>query len=240
MKTPAFRTVAVITALIAGFFFAGLFRQSDRDEQESLIAIYEETRQTVEALRERNTVLEATYSDLLKQSSSLMAVVDDPGERSDLITSWREMAILAGLKAVEGEGVIVRLDDRENYDPLVDPVESLIHDGTINHVLTLLVNSGARALSVNDIRLTPVAQIYCIGPTILCYHERLVPPYDISAIGPAGAMAEAIEQDALLERLSGSSIGVRVEVIMPGNVRLPSYAERGDYMQLMTLLKEEK
>ena len=207
------------------------YKKSSLNEQ------YTETQQEI-------IKLEATYQQLLAENERLVSqrdeaidtILDQQGYE-ELSSEINRIRILAGFTEVTGEGIVVTLDDKPGYDPLKDPVASIIHDGNIRHVVNLLINNGAAAISINGMRLVNSSYIYCIGPTILCNRERMTPPYVISAIGPAELMETAALEDQVLNQLKIPEIGVIIEVEKKEQIVIPPFAEADNFDRYINLLE---
>lgn len=239
-KTLVLEIALALILVVVAFSLTKAMREArGAGDDVVLLSQYEEAKAELEALEERYEALLASNRTLSAKRDELLRFVENPDLNPELVVSWQEAALLAGMTSLEGEGLTLMLEDKENYNPLVDHVLGLVHDKTMLHVLTLLIDNGASALSVNGIRLTPVTQIYCIGPTILCNAHRLAPPYEIKAMGDLDAMKQALSADLALQRLTAPTIGVRLTVKEEATLRLPSYADRGDYLSQITLLEED-
>jgi len=167
----------------------------------------------------------------------LLEGLSEQGVLSEVIAEHGVYAMIAGLTDVKGPGVILTLNDKLEHNPLDDPIESVIHDSTINYVVNLLWAGGARAISFNDVRLTAVTEINCVGPTILAYGVRQMPPYVISAIGPVDELVGAIQSDSYLARLTQPEIGIRLNIVKEAEIILPSFLKSRDYQRYMDLLE---
>lgn len=201
------------------------------------ISIYQETILEYEALQAQNQRL-IEQNDLLESKKDVLISNLEGDESYEEIIKEREYyALISGMAAVEGPGIRVVLNDRIEYDPARNPIESIVHDKTVLHVIDILKANGAQALAFNSTRLTAVAQIGCIGPTILCYNNRQMPPYVIEAIGPMEEMANAIAGDSYLSHITSPEIGIRMSINMMENLALPSFSRTGDYRSLITLLE---
>ena len=194
--------------------------------------------------REELAIEEANFKSLQMQNDQLEArkklnldSLSEQGVLSEAIAEHGKFAMIAGLTDVKGRGVVITLDDKPDYDPLKDPIESVIHDSTINYVINILWAGGARAISFNDVRLTAISEINCVGPTILTYGVRQMPPYVISAIGPVDDLVEIVRSDSYLARLTQTEIGIRLNVSQEPEVVLPSFLKSRDYSLYMDLLE---
>lgn len=208
----------------------------------SLAASYNEVQKEIEKL-------EATYAQLQLENENLQAKREEAINTllqregyDELSAEISKIRTLAGFTEVKGEGIVVKLDDKPGYDPLRDPVASIIHDGNIRHVVNLLINNGAAAISINGIRVVNTSGIYCIGPTILCNRERMTPPYLITALGPSERMATAVQEDQTINQLTIPEIGIVAEINKQEEVRVPPFKEAdnfGQYINLLEVVKNE-
>lgn len=203
----------------------------------SLASSYNEVQKEIEKLEDTYEQLQLENEQLqLKREQAVSTLLEREGY-DELSEDINRIRVLAGFTEVKGEGVIVKLDDKPDYDPLRDPVASIIHDGNIRHVLNLLINNGAAAISINGIRVVNTSGIYCIGPTILCNRERMTPPYLITALGPADKMYKAVNEDQVINQLTIPEIGVIAEVNAHEEVRIPPFREADNYEQYINLLE---
>lgn len=228
--------LALVVGLAAGSLLRGLFRVG-RGEDLDLAAIRQANEDLLEE-ESRNLLLQSQNEDLEERKRILLRRFEDYEDLGAVLAELRENALLAGMTDVAGGGIILVLDDKLDYDPLADPIEAVIHDSTLNYVINLLWSAGARALAINGIRLTAVSEISCVGPTILCYGIRQMPPYVIEAIGPAGAMRSQLESDSYLAHLTQSKIGVRLSLEERDDLTLPSFSRTHDHLPYINLLRE--
>jgi uncharacterized protein YlxW (UPF0749 family) len=103
---------------------------------------------------------------------------------------------LAALTPVTGSGVQVVLHDAA-FDrfPNEPAALKLIHDQYVLRVVALLSAAGARAIAINGQRYTAITSIYCAGPTIRINNVPFASPFVVDAVGPPGAMMQALDTD---------------------------------------------
>ncbi|HHX19010.1 MAG TPA: DUF881 domain-containing protein [Clostridiaceae bacterium] len=232
------RIFAIVASLLIGLGVASVVKDL------TSMAAEDDVGAEVVRAREELAIEEANFKSLQMQNDQLEArkklILDSLSEQgvlSEAIAEHGKFAMIAGLTDVKGRGVVITLDDKPDYDPLKDPIESVIHDSTINYVINILWAGGARAISFNDVRLTAISEINCVGPTILTYGVRQMPPYVISAIGPVDDLVEIVRSDSYLARLTQTEIGIRLNVSQEPEVVLPSFLKSRDYSLYMDLLE---
>ncbi|MDD2426647.1 MAG: DUF881 domain-containing protein [Eubacteriales bacterium] len=228
-----------ILMIVFGLAIAAFSRSlvSGRDSSSERVFRYQETVLEYEALQAQNQRLIEQNELLESKIDTLIGNLEGDESYDEIIKEREKYALMAGMTAVQGPGIRVTLQDRTEYDPARHPIESIVHDTTVLHVIDILKANGAQALTFNGTRLTAVAQIGCIGPTILCYNNRQMPPYIIEAIGPAEEMAKAISGDAYLKRITTPEVGIRMSLDVMDSLTLPPYSRTGDYRSLITLLE---
>jgi uncharacterized protein YlxW (UPF0749 family) len=121
----------------------------------------------------------------------------------DALKALADLRVLTGTVAVEGPGVVVRVEDdggRVGWEVLLDIVQELR-------------DAGAEALAVNGRRV--VASTW-LGPAdggAVVDGARIEPPYELEAIGPSDVIAKALDIPggplSVLSALPGVSAEVR-------------------------------
>ena len=226
-----------VLLIIVGISIASIINNiGKKSEDDDFYRLYENSENELNSLIVNNNALLRQQKALENERRDLLNSLDLDTTSPELLAELEEARLLAGQEAVTGKGLKITLQDKEDYDALADSSDSLIHDGTITHVLNLLSESGARAMSFNDIRITALPQIYCIGPTIRCYSRRMTPPYVILAIGPPEDMEETLQADRYLQRITSLDVGVRM-TIEKEQILVPSFSDYDDYRSFITHLE---
>lgn len=134
-----------------------------------------------------------------------------------------ELKFLSCTTPLEGEGIIVRIDDSlqktksgENENLYV------VHDDDILRVINELKAAGAEAVSINGQRLTATSEIRCAGPTLSVNNVRSSAPYEISAIGEKKSLENAIKMRGGVEE-SLKVWGIRLDIEISDKIFIPAY-----------------
>ena len=142
--------------------------------------------------------------------------------RNQLLLSRQE----AGITAVHGPGIIIKLNDspirpKEGDDPNY----YIVHDVDLMALVNELWASGAEAVSINEQRLVMTSPIRCVGPTITVNTVRLSPPYEIKAIGPASNLETGLRYTGgFLDSMSPNvDRGVEIKVRRVKDIVIPAY-----------------
>lgn len=135
----------------------------------------------------------------------------------------QEISLRAGLTPVEGEGIIVRLEDSNATAKAGEnPNLYVIHDDDLLKVINELRAAGAEAISINGQRLIGTSEIRCAGPTLSVNNVRSAPPFEIRAIGDSKSLEAAIKmRGGVAETLK--VWGIQLEVSVSQSVYVPAY-----------------
>ena len=148
----------------------------------------------------------------------------------------------AALVPLEGEGVIVRMDD--SAKPVKageNPNLYIIHDDDLLRVINELRAAGAEAVSINGQRLTGTSEIRCAGPTLSVNNVRSAPPYKIHAIGDPESLEKSIKMRGGVEDTL-KVWGIQIDVKKEEHVEVPAYkgAASFKYAKAVEALSDEK
>ena len=164
--------IALVCVLI-GFMIAVQFRTA-QDGKGSL------SQQRIEEISDRLLQTEHERDELGEELRKMQAAAADAGNKQD----QEMLRYRAALVPLEGEGVIVHMDD--SAKPVKageNPNLYVIHDDDLLRVINELRAAGAEAISVNGQRLTGISEIRCAGPTLSVNNVRSSAPFEIRAIG---------------------------------------------------------
>lgn len=138
------------------------------------------------------TKLRIQYTELKEESDKNEKIVEEyknsASNNNSLIASMKEelnlAESLAGLKTVEGEGIIITLEDGDKLVSQTDNIETiLVHDTDISSIVNELKAAGVEAISINGQRVIATTAIRCVGPVIQVNGEKVAAPFYIKAIG---------------------------------------------------------
>ncbi|HET8680749.1 MAG TPA: DUF881 domain-containing protein [Micromonosporaceae bacterium] len=136
----------------------------------------------------------------------------------------------AGLTAVHGPGLTVRMDDaprgadgtRPNG---ARPDDLVVHQQDVQAVVNALWAGGAEAMAIMDVRVISTSAVRCVGNTLLLHGRVYSPPFVVTAIGDPGALRRALDASKgvrlFLEAVQAFRLGYQVTV--ESDVTLPAY-----------------
>ncbi len=136
----------------------------------------------------------------------------------------------AGLSAVHGPGLTVRLDDAPrradgNLPPNVSADDLVVHQQDVQAVVNALWAGGAEAMSVMGVRMISTSAVRCVGNTLLLNGRVYSPPFVITAIGDPDRMTAALGQSDGVRafRTAAATLGLGYQVKPEGDVTVPAF-----------------
>lgn len=151
-------------------------------------------------------------------------------DKENLLKERDKFKNRAGFTDLEGEGVVVVLDD--GLRDLIkgeDPNQLVVHDIDVRFIVNTLRAYGAEAIAVNGKRIiVGLSEIACNGPTIRINGIQQSRPYVITAIG---------DRFALLRQLSEPNsygvqlmqMGIKYNVFTKVKLKIPAYNYEGKF-----------
>ena len=145
----------------------------------------------------------------------------------DLNDQLQKARIAAGLVAMSGPGVVIRLKDSTLTVPQDgNSRDYLVSGQDVLAVVEELWLAGAEAIAVNGERVTTSTAIVDIGGSVLVNSAYLAPPYDVKAIGPAPMYDTLLAAPGFVDfvRSRAETFGIGVEYAVLDQVDLDAYA----------------
>ena len=129
----------------------------------------------------------------------------------------------AGRTPLEGPGIELWLDDSVEPAQIgVNPDEYLIHDQDLLSVINDLNGAGARAISLNGLRLLATTDVRCAGAVVSVGTVRTSIPVTILAVGDPSRLAASLGGPTGEIRLL-SLYGIQARLSEMQSVRVPAY-----------------
>lgn len=192
-------------ALVAAvFFLAGaLFVTSavNSDGTDLRAGRYGDLPSLVRVQKEEADALQARAGELTEEVNALSEQQDN-GAVATVQEQIDELRQPAGLKAVEGPGLTVTLDDapRGVSDTAdVSANDLVVHQQDIQAVANAMWAGGAEAMTIQGQRVISTTGIKCVGNTVVLHGIPYSPPYVISAVGDPLTMQRKIDRDRYIE-----------------------------------------
>lgn len=209
--------IALVCVLI-GFMVAVQFRTA-QDAKGSL------SQQRIEEISDRLLQTEHERDELSEELHKMQTAAASTDNQQDKdILRYR-----AALVPLEGEGVIVRMDDSTKPAKAGEnPNLYVIHDDDLLRVVNELRAAGAEAIAINGQRLTGTSEIRCAGPTLSVNNVRSSAPFEIRAIGDKKSLENALRMRGGVAETLGVW-GIQLDIKASNDVYIPPY--RGSIRQ---------
>ena len=180
--------------------------------------------ETVLNLQAQQEVLKSRILELRHD----IGVLEAEGPASDALlkslnADLEEARIAAGLIALQGPGLVFRIEDSGQPGAVAD---SLVSARDIRILVEELWLAGAEAVSINGERVTVSTAVLDIGGSILVNSAYLAPPYEIAAIGAPGLYGR-VQQSSTFADFVNSRVdahGLRLSVAELDDVVVPAFA----------------
>jgi uncharacterized protein YlxW (UPF0749 family) len=214
----------MLVALVLGIILAMQFRVTNYPLEGVPINRDRELANELRELTREIKVMEEEIADLeynLEQIQTGQAEVTDA-----MISEVAKTRLGAGLVSVTGPGVEVILNNPPHPDGRPGGSLFIIRDEDMLKVVNELRGSGAEAISINGQRLLSFSEVRLAGSFINVNLTRVVPPYQILAVGPADQMEESLLLPGGLAEFM-QDVGIQVTVEKHDSLTVPAY--KGDW-----------
>lgn len=145
----------------------------------------------------------AKVNELQEEVNDLSAQVDELSQQmtqeQQNDTQSEESGSSTMLPAVEGEGVVVTLNDSSLWKNNVGSSGSsadidnyVVHQQDVEAVVNALWTGGAESMEIMDQRVLANSAVICSGTVLMLQGKKYSPPFTISAIGPVDRMINAL------------------------------------------------
>ncbi len=205
---------------------------------EVLISLITNLETETAAQEERLALIRQETETLINQSTS------EESQLTDLQNELALQQVRTGITALEGPGIIVKLDDNNSglaSAPNDDPNRYVIHYENLLYIVNDLRNAGAEGISINGQRIVVSSEIRCVGNVIMVNTTRLAPPFEISAIGSPEKLEDAITSSSTYQQLSltGFPASYTVTDVHSRDIVLPAYTGSFSTKNLTSIPQEE-
>lgn len=213
----------MLVAAVLGVLLAVQFRSVNHasggisiDRAQELTTELKQVNREKEALAQEISDLEFKLNQIKQgQSEAVIALQNE----------LNKVSMSAGLIRVTGSGIELVLDKPDNTEDIQMPPELMvIQDEYLYSALNELWGAGAEAISINGQRIIATTEIRQAGSFININLKRVVPPYQILAIGNPEELMKNLEiTGGLKETLT--DLGIKVSLEKHEELTLPAYVK---------------
>ncbi|HSI68156.1 MAG TPA: DUF881 domain-containing protein [Planococcus sp. (in: firmicutes)] len=209
--------------LVLGFILAFSFSLSKTEESGEGFtggAFFAEEDRLLEEYIRHQEENKSLREELLGKQEQVRLFEKDFAESEAYFLNYTEEAEalrrFLGVKAIEGEGLRLTLQDGDYSTKSVNPNDYIVHESHVFQVINELYISGAQAISVNGQRLNSNSTIVCTGPVITVDGNQFPAPFIIEAIGDSDVLASSLKlSGGVLDQLVNDNI---VIILDEGNI----------------------
>ena len=196
-RRPGWSLLVPLIAALAGLLFttsahisAGTNLRDDRRPE--LTRLIEERRRQVESEDATASALRRDIDASTGQQAGSDGRIAEQQARANAVRAD------AGLTALHGPGVTVRLDDAPrrpdgSLPAGARPDDVVVHQQDVQSVVNALWAGGAEAMAIMDVRVISTSAVRCVGNTLLLHGRVYSPPFEITAIGDPNALRGALD-----------------------------------------------
>lgn len=196
-------------AIVIGVLLVAQLRSQARPIEMSAMSA-QELSTLIESLSARNVELSDGLGDLREQIRDYeRAEIDGQSNVAIGEEDLDRIRAFAGLSAVEGQGVLIRVEG--SFDPKA-----------VNDLIYELRNAGAEAIAVDNVRITARSVAVLGTSAIEIDGVPIDRTFEITAIGSPDGLASAMARPGGILRLLQQSIDARFDVVQRDNLTLPA------------------
>ena len=220
-RIAANRSMVAILCILFGILISAQWR-SIPQRVTNPIAPYVSLKETKDSLYEEQTQLKNEIADLQKSIEENQKNSENNSLTKAELSQLRTKKAQAGLTKLNGQGIIINLDDSK-VTPATE--DSIVHAADIRDIFNLLWGSGAEAISINGQRVVANTAVDCIVNTILINNIRLSIPFRIEAIGDQNLMHQKMTDKNILTDIYNRRLqqGLILDVSKNNDITVPIF-----------------
>lgn len=179
-------------------------KNMNEDELKSEILLWQNRYNEIDQkLKSRNQTIDE-YESILQNNDETAKVIDK---------ELHELEKLIGITDVEGNGVVITLEDNEDRGVTAGALLNLVNE---------LKYAGGEAISINGIRIVNMTDIVDVNYIVQIEGQRLSSPYIIKCIGEQNFLSSTLNsKDGYIQTYTDSGINVKME--LQNNIKIDKY-----------------
>ncbi len=179
-------------------------KNMNEDELKSEILLWQNRYNEIDQkLRSRSQTIDE-YESILQNSDETVKVLDK---------ELNELEKLIGITDVEGNGVIITLEDSDDREVTAVTLLNLVNE---------LKYAGGEAISINGIRIVNMTDIVDVNYIIQIEGQKLSSPYIVKCIGNQDFISSTLNsKDGYIQTYTDSGINLKME--LQNNIKIDKY-----------------
>ncbi|MGL4761548.1 MAG: DUF881 domain-containing protein [Sarcina sp.] len=233
MKNKEINIFMFIAAIIFGVLISINIGVVNEEKKGMSMQAYQDAYEKRTRLRAEIDGLEKKGKDVQKKIDKYEKNDEANDSKSDVLKDelLRNKNLL-GITEVEGEGVIIKLEDGKGLEGEVADgfieKQRTIHDNDINELLNDIKLAKAEAISINDKRIIYNTSVYCAAQFLKIDNINVPAPFYIKIIGDKEMLnANLMSEEKTLKKLMNR--GIKVEIQIYDKIKIPPYTGGFNY-----------
>ncbi len=221
-KNLIFLVIFLILGMAMAMQFRSVFLSNSQKESQSLNDV-EKLKSSIKNEKELGEKLKKQVDEKEKEREENLKntiLSNNDSNLREIKQQLDQIKLKAGLTDVQGDGVVVTLDDAEARIS-EDESSLIIHDMDLVKVLNELKKAGAQAIAVNNERVMSLTEQMCAGPTIRINNRKYSTPFEIKAVGDPDSLYKGVSESEIIYLMLKDKI--RVDIKKAGNMIIPKY-----------------
>lgn len=179
-------------------------KNMNEDELKSEILLWQNRYNEIDQkLKSRSQTIDE-YESILQNNDETAKVIDK---------ELHELEKLIGITDVEGNGVVITLEDNEDRAVTAVALLNLVNE---------LKYAGGEAIAINGIRIVNMTDIVDVNYIVQIEGQKLSSPYIIKCIGEQNFLSSTLNsKDGYIQTYTDSGINVKME--LQNNIKIDKY-----------------
>lgn len=176
----------------------------NEDELKSEIILWQNRYNEIDQkLKSRNQTIEE-YESILQNNDETSKVLDK---------ELNELEKLIGITDVEGDGIVITLEDNDDGQVTAAVLLNLVNE---------LKYAGGEAISINEIRIVNMTDIVDVNYIVQIEGQKISSPYTVKCIGDQDFLLNTLNsKDGYVQTYTDSGITVKIET--QNNIKINKY-----------------
>lgn len=183
-------------------------------------------KQELEIVENQIAVNDSIIKGIEKEISIHKDELDTDALKEKLKSELSNLKVISANSNLVGNGVKITISDSRDEN-IGSTKYGIVHDMDILVILNDLINFGADAISINDVRILSNSKIDCQGPTIRINDVRKSTPFVIRAIGDEDKLFAGVSDKESYLNLLKTVYEMEVKIERQKDIFIPSRFDRG-------------
>lgn len=157
------------------------------------VAPYAALRDTRDNLTVEQTGLKQEITLLRKDIKLTQSQLKRDNQESQQLEELERLKEVIGLTELKGQGVQIILDDSRDLNAQGTAEAAIAHAADMRDLVNYLWTRGAKAISINNERITSSSSIDCIINTVMINNTKHTTPFVFNVLGDPRQLQEALQ-----------------------------------------------